>query len=91
MLVDYLNKHNAFRLKKKTKKTPKKHLSFVFFTLLYSQILPLAVLRVKVKMEWEGSRKEFLNETSIFKSQMRENYSSSDYQTVGIIEIKEKE
>lgn len=32
---------------------------------------------------WEGKRK-ILNETFLSRSQMRGNYSSSDYETVGI-------
>lgn len=38
-----------------------------------------------------GEKKKLLNESSLSKSQMRGNYSSSDYETVGIIEIRVKE
>lgn len=37
-----------------------------------------------------GGKKKLLNESSLSKSQMRGNYSS-DYETVGIIEIRVKE
>ena len=61
--------------------------------ILCRRFLPLVNVRNSLKNEWEeeGEKKKLLNETSLSKSQMRGNYSSSDYETVGIIEIRVEE
>lgn len=42
------------------------------------------------KGDWGEKKKKLLNDTSLSRSQRRGNYSSSDYETVDIIEIRVK-